>query len=108
MYNTNFVYIYIYIYNVCVCVCGVLVVEWLERAVAVPEVSGSISCRGEHKNFCRSTEPSEYVSFRRAVKRQLFNNLKHMIQSQKQHNNIPYKHCIRWNVPTRCYSLPPE
>ena len=36
------------------------------------EVSGSIPGRGGHKNLCGGREPSDYVSFRKAVKRQLF------------------------------------
>ena len=54
----------------CTC-CGASVAEWLERAIAVREFSGSNPGRGEHKeNLCGHRGPSNYVSFRRAVKRQ--------------------------------------
>ena len=71
--------------------------EWLERVVAVREVSGSIPDLGEHKNLYRRGQPSDYISsFRRVVKRQRFHTLKHTIQSRKQHN-IPYNHFTCWN-----------
>ena len=57
--------------------------EWLERAVAVREISGSIPCRGGHKPLCIRRKPSGYVSFRRTVKRQWFHTLKYTIQSQE-------------------------
>ena len=49
--------------------------DWLERAVAVREVSVSSSAQGGHKNVCRRKEPSDCVSFRRAVERQRFHTL---------------------------------
>ena len=42
-------------------------VELLDRAVAVWEVSGSSPGRGGHTNVCGRRELSDYVSFRRAV-----------------------------------------
>ena len=50
--------------------------EWLERAVAVQEVLSSIPGLGGHKNLCGNMEPSVYVSFHRAVKREWFHTLK--------------------------------
>ena len=47
---------------------GALVAEGLERAFAVRKVSGSIPGRGEHKNLRGRRGPSDYFSFRRAVK----------------------------------------
>ena len=73
---------------------GASVAEWLERAVTVREVSGSIPGRGGHKTHCRRRV---YVNIRRAVERQRFHNLIHTIQSQEQHNNIPFKRLARWN-----------
>ena len=58
--------------------------EWLESAVAMREFSGSSPGRVGHKNLCRCREPSDYVSFHRAVERQWFHTLIHMIQSQEQ------------------------
>ena len=49
--------------------------EWLERAVAVLNASGSSPSRGGTKNFYRRTEPYDHVSFRRAVERQWFHTL---------------------------------
>ena len=49
--------------------------EFLERAVAVREVSGLSPGQGGHKNFCGRWEPSDYVSFHWAVKRQRFHTL---------------------------------
>ena len=49
--------------------------EWLERAVAMLEVSGQSPGRGRHKNLCERREPSDHVSFRRDVKRQRFHTL---------------------------------
>ena len=43
--------------------------EWLERAVAVQEVSCSSPGQGGHR------ETSDYVSFHRAIKRQWFHTL---------------------------------
>ena len=54
---------------------GASVAEWLERAVDVWEVSGSSPGRSEHKNLCGRRGTSDYVSFRRAVKRQRFRTL---------------------------------
>ena len=87
-----YIYIYIYIYTyiylcvcvsvsvcvcvsvsvclcVCVCLCGAAVAEWLERTVAMRQVLDSIPGRGGHKNLCGSREPSDYFSFRMAIKR---------------------------------------
>ena len=56
------------------------------------EVSGFIPSRGAHKNLnCEHRESSDYVSFRKAIKREGFRSLKHMVQSNEQHNNVPYK-----------------
>ena len=52
-----------------------LVVEWLERAVAMWEVSDSIPCRGGHKNLCGGWKTSDFVSFRKALKRKWFHKL---------------------------------
>ena len=49
--------------------------EWLERALAVGEVSGSIPSRCKHKNLCGRRGPTDYMNFRRAVKRQRFHTL---------------------------------
>ena len=51
----------------------------------VQEASGLIPGRGGHKNLCGCRGPDDYVSFRRAVKTQLFLNLKNTIQSHEQH-----------------------
>ena len=61
------------------------------------EISGSIPGRAEHKNLCERRELSDNVSFPRAVKRQRFDNFKHMIQSQEKKKNILYKHFTQWN-----------
>ena len=45
---------------------GASVAQWLEHA----GVSGSSPVRGGNKTLCGRREPSDYVSFRRAVKRQ--------------------------------------
>ena len=71
---------------VCVCVC-----VWLEGALAVREVSDSISCWSGHKTLFGRVGPSNYIRFRRAVKRQWVHTLKHTIQTQEKHNNIPYR-----------------
>ena len=47
----------------------------LEHAVAMREVSGSSPGQGGHKNLCRHREPSDYISFRNAIKRQRFHTL---------------------------------
>ena len=47
----------------------------LERALAVREVLDSLSGRGGHKNRWGRKEPSDYVSFRRAVNRQRFHTI---------------------------------
>ena len=62
--------------------------EWLEHAVAVREVSGSSPGQTGRKNLCGRREPSDYVSFRKAVKRQWFHNRKHTIQSLEQHHHF--------------------
>ena len=49
--------------------------EWLEHTVTVREVSGSSPSRNGHKNHCGCMEPSDYISFRRGVKRQWFHTL---------------------------------
>ena len=49
--------------------------DWLERAVAVREISGSSPGRGGYKNLFGRRELSDYVSFRRAVERQRFHTL---------------------------------
>ena len=49
--------------------------EWLKRAVAMREVSDSSPGRGGYKKLCGRREPSDYVSFRRVVKRQRFRPL---------------------------------
>ena len=54
---------------------GASVAEWLERAVTVREVLGSSPGRSGHKNLFGRREASDYVSFRRAVKRQRFRTL---------------------------------
>ena len=54
---------------------GASVAEWLDRAVAVREVSGLSPDRDGHKNLCGRREPSNYVSFHRDVERQRFHTL---------------------------------
>ena len=66
---------------------GASVAEWLERTVAVREVSGS-PVEVDKKNHCGYREPSDYISFRRAFKEQCFNTLKTQGKIQEQHNSI--------------------
>ena len=80
------------------CPCrGALVVEWLERAVAVREISGSIPGRGRHKKtfaevgYLLTTLFSVWLS-----KDSRSIHSIHTIQSQEQHNNAPYKRLTRW------------
>ena len=54
---------------------GAAVAELLEHAVAAREVSGSNPGRSEQKKLFGRREPSNYVSFHRAVKRQRFHTL---------------------------------
>ena len=61
---------------------------WWPSGRVAREASGTIPSRGEHKGICDGRESSDYVNFRRAVKRQWFHTLNHTIQSQEQHNNI--------------------
>ena len=79
-------------------ITGSSVAEWLERAVVVLEVSGSSPSRVRQKNLCGRREPSDYISFRKAVKGQRFHALKQTIQRQVQHNNVPYKYFAVWNL----------
>ena len=46
--------------------------EWLEYMVSVRDVLGSSPSQGGHKNFCGCREPSDCVSFCRAVIREQF------------------------------------
>ena len=68
-----------FVYNTCLIShpfhYGASVAKWLGRAVAVREVSSSNPSRGEHKDLCERSEPSDYVSFRRAAKRQRLHTL---------------------------------
>ena len=57
--------------------------EWLERAVAVREVSGSIPGRCGHKNLSERREPPDDVSFRMVVKRQRFHTFEYKIKSEE-------------------------
>ena len=87
--------------------------ECLEGAVAVWEVSGLSPGRGGQKNFCGCREPSDYVSFLRAVKRQRFRTLNHTIQSQEQHNSTSLQTLYTLEMdlgpfPIRWRSFPPE
>ena len=61
-------------------------VEWLERAIAVGKVSGSTPGRGGHKNLCGRRE-NDYVSSRRAVKRQRFHTLNTHDTKTGKHKN---------------------
>ena len=82
------------------------VTQLLVRAIAVREVPGSSHGRCRHKNLCRRREPSDSVSFRRAVKRRRFHTLNTHDTKPKQHNNTPYKRLHVGtgprSVPTRC------
>ena len=55
---------------------GAPVAEWLEGALSMREVSGSILDQSKYKNLCGGREPSDCVGFRRIVKRQRFHTLK--------------------------------
>ena len=57
----------------------------------VRESSGSSPGRGGHENLCERREPSDFVSFRRAVERQRFHTLNTHRTKPRQHNNTPYK-----------------
>ena len=73
---------------------GASVVEWLQRAVTVREVSGSNPGRDEHEILCGRRKPTDYVSFRRPVKIQQFHTLNThdtMTRTTKQHSlQTPY------------------
>ena len=79
--------------------------EWLERAVAVREVSGSNPGRGGHKNLCWRREPSGYVSFRRAVKWQRFHALNTLNTKPRTTQHSLHVRTGFRSVPTRCRSL---
>ena len=88
--------------------------EWLKRAVAVRKVSGSNPGRGGHKNLCGRREPSDYVSLRRAVKRQRFHTFNtHNTKSRTAHQyslKTPYMLELDLGAfpPDVVTSLPPE
>ena len=88
---------------------GASVAEWLERVVAVREVSGFSSGLGGRKNICRRKGTSNYVSFRMAVERRQFNTLNTHDTKPRNHNNTSYKCLTHWKWisidPTRCRSL---
>ena len=76
---------------------------WVERVVAVREVSRSSPGRGGHG------EPSDYVSFRRAVERQRFHTINthdtNPRTTQQYSLQITYVGTGSRSVPTRCHSL---
>ena len=76
--------------------------------VAVREVLGSIPGRGGHKNLCGGKEPSDYVSFRRAVKKEQFHTLKPRYKT-KNNLKFPNKRFTRWNwISVRSQSIAPS
>ena len=72
------------------------VVEWLERAVAVWEVSGSRPGKGGHKNLSGCKEP-DCVSFCRAVNKQRFHTLITRYKAKNNTTTFPYKRLTCWN-----------
>ena len=65
--------------------------KWLKRAVAMREVSGSSPGRGRHTYLYERREPSDYIRFRRAVKRQRFHTHDTKPRTTQQHSlQMPY------------------
>ena len=72
----------------CPC-CGALVAEWLERAVAVQEVSGSSPGRGEHKKDLLDVGDLLITSFSAKLSKDRGSIYSiHTIQSQEQNNTL--------------------
>ena len=88
--------------------------EWLESAVAVREVSGSIPGWGGHKNLCGRRETSDYVSSRRAVERQRFHTFNtHVTKPRtKQQHSLQTPYTLELDLgpfpPDVARSFPPE
>ena len=77
--------------------------EWLQRAGSSPD-------RGGHKNFCGLREPSDYVSFRKAVERQRFHTLNAHDTTQQHSLQTHYTLELHLSpfLPGVASSFPPE
>ena len=99
--NTSLLYFLKYNFSI---IYGTSEAEWLKCRA---EVSGSSPGRGRHKGLCGRREPSDYVSFRRAVERPRFHtlNTNHTMPRTTLITNALHVRTGSRFVPTRCHSL---
>ena len=77
------------------------VAEWLERAIAMRDVSGSIPDRGRRKILCGHMGPSDYISFCKVCQKDSGFIFLHPHTQIKPKNNIttsPHNVCTYYRV----------